>query len=78
MRFNRPPNLMGVARAVVFGGVSIFPALLIGVILFLIMGGANQEWANWMWFPCYILPAALILAAGTYGWKTNMELPDEE
>ncbi|MBC8437834.1 MAG: hypothetical protein H8D82_01030, partial [Euryarchaeota archaeon] len=55
---------MGVARGVVFGGVSIFPALLIGVIIFLILGGANQDWASWMWFPCYILPAAVVIAAG--------------
>lgn len=68
---------MGVARGVVFGGVSIFPALLIGVIIFLILGGANQDWASWMWFPCYILPAAVVIAAGTYGWKTDIPGPEE-
>jgi len=63
---------MGAARAVVFGGVMILPALLVGVVLFLIFGGANEDWANWMWFPCYILPAAIILSASIYGWKTDI------
>ena len=40
---------MGVARAVVFGGVSVLPAILVGVIFFLILGGANEDWASWMW-----------------------------
>jgi|TARA_B110000014_G_C20110066_1_gene584574 hypothetical protein len=63
---------MGAARAVVFGGVMILPALLVGVVLFLILGGANEDWADWMWFPCYILPAAIILSASIYGWKTDI------
>ena len=71
------PTFMGAARAVVFGGVSIFPAMLVGVVLFLIMGGANQDFANWMWFPCYILPFCLITAAGVYGWRTDTLVEDE-
>jgi|TARA_B100000809_G_scaffold257700_1_gene299724 ABC-type spermidine/putrescine transport system permease subunit I len=63
---------MGAARAVVFGGVVTLPALLIGVVLFLILGGANEDWANWMWFPCYILPTTIILATSIYGWKTDI------
>lgn len=68
---------MGAARGVVFGGVSVFPAILIGVILFLIMGGADQEWANWMWAPCYILPIGLMMAATVYGWKTDVPVEVE-
>ena len=77
MRVSPYPPSMGVTRAVVFGGISILPAMLIGVILFLILGGANQDWANWMWFPCYILPISLIVAAGSYGWKTDTSVEVE-
>tara|TARA_B100001750_G_C15126698_1_gene407789 strand:- start:132 stop:338 length:207 start_codon:yes stop_codon:yes gene_type:complete len=68
---------MGAARGIVFGGVSVFPAMLVGVVLFLIMGGADQDWANWMWFPCYILPFGLITAASVYGWRTDLPIEDE-
>jgi len=47
------------------------------VILFLIMGGADQDWANWMWGPCYILPIGLIIAATIYGWKTDVAVEVE-
>ncbi len=77
MQFSLYPYLMGVARAVVFGGVSVLPAMLIGVILFLIMGGANEDWSNWMWGPCYILPIGLIIAATAYGWKTDITVEME-
>ena len=77
MQFSRYPPPMGAARAVVFGGVSVFPAILIGIIFFLIMGGADQDWANWMWGPCYILPIGLIVAATIYGWKTDVAVEVE-
>ncbi|MBT4059136.1 MAG: hypothetical protein HOE69_02365 [Euryarchaeota archaeon] len=68
---------MGVARAVVFGGVSVLPAILVGVIFFLILGGANEDWASWMWVPCYILPIGLIVSAAVYGWKTDIAVEVE-
>jgi hypothetical protein len=66
---------MGAARGVVFAGVSFLPSILVGLFAFMIMGGPNQEWATWMWLPCYIVPGGLIGAAGLYGWKSS---PDVE
>ena len=65
---------MGVARAVVFAGVSFLPAILVGIFAFMAMGGPDQDWADWMWLPCYIVPGTLISAAGMYGWKTSADV----
>ena len=65
---------MGVARAIAFSVAAFLPAILVGIISFWVMGGADQEWASWMWLPCYIVPGGLVIAAGTYGWKTDVDI----
>jgi len=50
---------MGIARAVVFAGVAFFPAVLLGLGLFILLGGADKPFATWMWVPCWILPPVL-------------------
>ena len=64
---------MGVARAVVFAGVSFLPAILVGIVDLMAMGGPGQDGATWMWLPCYNVPGTLIGAAGMYGWKTSAD-----
>ena len=59
---------MGIARAVVFAGVAFFPAVLLGLGLFILLGGADKPFANWMWIPCWILPPVLMLGAGIRGY----------
>ncbi len=66
---------MGAARGMVFAGVSFLPSILVGVIIFLLLGGADQEWSNWMWGPCYVVPFCLVGFAGWRGWTND---PDQE
>jgi hypothetical protein len=56
-------------RAVVFGAVSIFPALFIGMMVYVLLGGETEfpEWEIWMYGPCYLLPSLIVVGSFLIG-----------
>ena len=65
---------MGALRAVIFGVVAIFPALIFGLIAYLLFGGQAEStvWENWMYGPCYGIPFATIIIAFIIGLKDDV------
>lgn len=65
---------MRVMRGLVFGAVSVLPALFFGMMAYVLMGGETSfpEWEVWMYGPCYGLPALIV------GGSLLLGLRDEE
>ena len=65
---------MRVMRGVVFGAVSVLPALFAGMVAYVLIGGDTDfpEWETWMYGPCYLLPALIV------GGSLLLGLRDEE
>jgi hypothetical protein len=65
---------MGILRAVIFGVVAVFPALILGLVSYLLFGGQAEstDWETWMYGPCYGIPFATITIAFIIGLKDDV------
>lgn len=56
---------MQMMRGLVFGIVSVLPALIVGALAYFLLGGTSgAEWEDWMWGPCWVLPGLIV--GGTF------------
>ena len=60
-------------RATVFAAVAIFPAVLLALFAYLLLGGSSEssEWETWMNGPCYGVPGLCILGAFILGLRED-------
>jgi|TARA_B100001105_G_C22056849_1_gene300636 hypothetical protein len=65
---------MGILRAVIFGAVAVFPALIFGVVSYMILGGElkSPSPSDFMYGPCYGIPFATITIAFIIGLKDDV------
>ncbi|MBD50977.1 MAG: hypothetical protein CMB08_03530 [Euryarchaeota archaeon] len=65
---------MGLARGLVFVGVAILPSLVLGLIFYIALGGTtsdSMEGGEFMYGPCYGIPALCLIFAFIYGIKDD-------
>ncbi len=67
---------MSVTRGLIFSLVSIIPAMIFGLISYIILGGvtSSPESSDFMFGPCYGVPFSLIIIAFIYGFRGQPEL----
>ena len=67
---------MSVTRGLVFASVSIIPAMILGLIAYIIFGGvtSSPSSADFMYGPCYGVPFSLIFIAFVYGIRVEVEM----
>ncbi|MDC1420077.1 hypothetical protein N8653_05105 [Euryarchaeota archaeon] len=66
---------MGIARGVVFAGVAFLPSLVLGLILYILLGGntgSSVGGADFMYGPCYGVPFICILSAFVMGISADV------
>ena len=64
---------MRLMRATVFAAIAIFPAVLLALFAYLLLGGSSEssEWETWMSGPCYGVPGLCILGAFILGLRED-------
>ena len=65
---------MGLVRGVVFAGVIILPSLVLGLILYIVLGGntsASVGSGEFMYGPCYGVPMLCIISAFIMGMSAD-------
>ena len=69
-------NNMSVTRGLIFSLVSIIPAMILGLVSYIILGGvtSSPNGSDFMYGPCYGVPFSLIIIAFIYGLKEQPEL----
>ena len=69
-------NNMSVTRGLIFSLVSIIPAMIFGIVSYIILGGvtSSPESSDFMFGPCYGVPFSLIIIAFIYGFRGQPEL----
>ena len=67
---------MSVTRGLIFSLVSIIPAMILGLVSYIILGGvtSSPDSSDFMYGPCYGVPFSLIIIAFIYGLKEQPEL----
>jgi hypothetical protein len=67
---------MSITRGLVFALVSIIPAMILGLIAYIIFGGvtSSPSSADFMYGPCYGVPFSLIFIAFVYGIRVEVEM----
>ncbi len=60
---------MQMMRGLVFGMVSVLPALFVGLFAYILMGGETEfpEWETLMYGPCYGIPFLIIGGSFLFG-----------
>ena len=60
-------------RATVFAAIAIFPAVLLALFAYLLLGGSSESsvWETWMYGPCYGVPGLCILGAFILGFRED-------
>ena len=60
-------------RATGFAAIAIFPAVLLALFAYLLLGGSSEssEWETWMYGPCYGVPGLCILGAFILGLRED-------
>ena len=60
-------------RATVFAAIAIFPAVLLALFAYLLLGGSSEstEWETWMYGPCYGVPGLCFLGAFILGLRED-------
>ena len=73
---NRFANNMSVTRGLIFSLVTIIPAMILGLVSYIILGGvtSSPDSLDFMYGPCYGVPFSLIIIAFIYGLKEQPEL----
>ena len=63
---------MRILRTVTIGIIALIGGLLLGLVLYIILGGETTDpiWETWMFFPCYFVPFIACLLGLRSGWKT--------
>ena len=69
-------NNMSVTRGLIFSSVSIIPAMILGLVSYIILGGvtSSPDSADFMYGPCYGVPFSIIFISFIYGLKEQPEL----
>ncbi|DAC46761.1 MAG: hypothetical protein CMA62_02715 [Euryarchaeota archaeon] len=64
---------MGVLRGLTLSMVALLPALFLGLLAYLIMGGSSDttEWDTWMYIPCYGVPLFCLFVAFIFGMRSG-------
>ena len=64
-------NNMSVTRGLIFSSVSIIPAMILGLVSYIILGGvtSSPDSADFMYGPCYGVPFSIIFISFIYGLK---------
>jgi hypothetical protein len=65
---------MGLVRGLVFAGVAILPSLVLGLISYIALGGTTSDsidGGEFMYGPCYGIPALCLIIAFILGIKDN-------
>ena len=67
---------MSLTRGLIFSLVSIIPAMILGLISYIILGGVTSapESSDFMFGPCYGVPFSIIILAFIYGFREQPEL----
>ena len=67
---------MSVTRGLVFALVSVIPAMILGLVAYIIFGGVTSSPSSedFMYGPCYGVPFSLILIAFIYGVRIQVEM----
>lgn len=64
---------MRVLRSLIIGFLSLFAGMILGLIGYMI-GGAPEgadNWQNWQYLTCYIIPFGVMIAGAIWAWKTG-------
>ncbi|MFL2952752.1 MAG: hypothetical protein CBD52_003555 [Euryarchaeota archaeon TMED192] len=64
---------MGFGRALVFASVTVLPAFVAGLSLWILFGG-SESWQDWQYLTCYAVPGALIMSAFIMGYRGSSEV----
>ena len=66
---------MRLMRATDFAAIAGFPAGLLALVAYLLLGGSSEssEWETWMYGPCYGVPGLCILGAFILGLREDQE-----
>ena len=65
---------MGLVRGLIFVGVAILPSLVLGLISYIALGGTtsdSMEGGEFMYCPCYGIPALCLIFAFILGIKDD-------
>ena len=67
---------MSVTRGLIFSLVTVIPAMILGLVSYIILGGetSSPDSSDFMYGPCYGVPFSLIIIAFIYGLKEQPEL----
>ena len=67
---------MSITRGLVFALVSVIPAMILGLVSYIIFGGVTSSPSSedFMYGPCYGVPFSLILIAFIYGVRIQVEM----
>ena len=67
---------MRLLRATVVGLIALFPGIIVALGAYLLLGGDTEsnDWENWMYGPCYGIPAAFVIIAFTLGLREDREV----
>ena len=62
-------------RGLVFGTVSLLPALFAGIAAYFVLGGTTgDEWEAWMYGPCYLVPGLILGGSLFLGLRDEGEI----
>lgn len=69
-------HYMSFTRGLIFSLVSIIPAMIFGLVSYIIMGGvtSSPDSSDFMFGPCYGVPFSIIFIAFIYGLRIQPEL----
>ena len=66
---------MRLMRGLVFGTVSLLPALFAGIAAYFVLGGTTgDEWETWMYGPCYLVPGLIVGGSLILGLRDEGEI----
>ena len=67
---------MSFTKGLIFSLVSIIPAMILGLVSYIILGGvtSSPDSSDFMYGPCYGVPFSIIIIAFVYGLKEQPEL----
>jgi|TARA_B110000495_G_C22933822_1_gene545979 hypothetical protein len=66
---------MGIARGVIFASIAILPSLVLALVAYIALGGTTTDsisGGEFMYGPCYGIPAICIITAFIIGVKDDM------
>ena len=68
-------TFMRLMRGLVFGMVSLLPALFAGIAAYFLLGGSGgDDWETWMYGPCYLIPGLIVGGSLFLGLRDEGEI----